>query len=78
MAKRPKGRVPPFKACRRCGTLFSRKESVCPACGSSDVEGENWSGMIIVLDPENSIIARELKIEKPVVKAIIVARRVMI
>lgn len=78
MARRPRGRVPPFKACKKCGALFSRKEEVCPVCGSADIEGENWRGMIAILDPENSVIARELKIDKPVVKAIIVARRVMI
>jgi len=77
-ARRPRGRVPPFKACKECGALVPRKENVCPVCGSTELEGENWSGMLIVLDPEHSEIAKRLGIDKPVMKAIIVARKVVV
>ncbi len=77
-ARRPRGRIPPFKACKKCGTLIPRKENVCPVCGSTEIESERWSGVLIVLDPENSEVAKKLGIDKPVFKAIIVAHKVMV
>lgn len=49
------------KACRQCRTLF--EGASCPACGSG--EGlDSFKGHIEVLDPEQSEIARELKLTK--------------
>lgn len=36
----------------------------CPVCGNESFT-ENWSGMIIVIDPETSEVAKILNIEKP-------------
>ncbi len=55
---------PPFKACRKCKLLISHEEEKCPRCGSTDFT-EEWDGMIIVLDPENSRIAEILGIKEP-------------
>ena len=76
--RRPRGRIPPFKACKECGALLSRKENVCPVCGSTNIEGENWRGVLIVLDPRHSEVAKRLNVDRPVMKAIIVAHRVMV
>ncbi len=54
----------PFKACRECKLLVSRDTEVCPNCGSHDFT-EDWEGMVIIIDPENSEIAKILEIEKP-------------
>ncbi|BAA79170.2 DNA-directed RNA polymerase subunit E [Aeropyrum pernix K1] len=64
-------------ACKNCGTLVPRGSKVCPECGSTQFT-ENWSGMLVIIDPENSAIARELGIEKPVRKAILIGKKVMI
>lgn len=49
------------KACKQCRTLFE-SGSKCPVCGGEGVDG--FKGHIEVLDPEQSEIARELKIIK--------------
>ncbi|MCD6301436.1 MAG: DNA-directed RNA polymerase, subunit E'' [Staphylothermus sp.] len=54
----------PFKACRKCKALVNKETNVCPVCGSSDFTDE-WEGMVIILDPENSEIAKMLGITKP-------------
>ncbi|OYT37938.1 MAG: DNA-binding protein [Desulfurococcales archaeon ex4484_58] len=57
-----KGKV--FKACRRCRALVSRDAIECPICGSRDFSDE-WEGVVIIIDPERSEIAKMLGIEKP-------------
>jgi len=37
---------------------------VCPNCGSR-VFSDDWEGLIIIMDPKNSIISRKLEIDKP-------------
>ncbi len=54
----------PFKACRKCRLLVSREAEVCPYCGSRDFT-EDWEGMVIVIDPGRSEIAKILEIKKP-------------
>ncbi len=54
----------PFKACRKCKALVNKEANVCPICGSSDFTDE-WEGMVIIIDPENSEIAKMLGITKP-------------
>lgn len=49
------------KACRRCH--YITEENMCPNCKSTDLS-EDFSGLVIIFDPENSIIAKTLKIEK--------------
>ncbi|MFQ6135233.1 MAG: transcription elongation factor subunit Spt4 [Nitrososphaerales archaeon] len=48
-------------ACRKCKSLSSGK--VCPVCGSTDLSSE-WSGLIVILDPEKSEVAKTLDISK--------------
>lgn len=49
-------------ACRRCKRLTTEK--VCPNCGSTELSTE-WSGLIIILDPDRSQVAHTLSITKP-------------
>ncbi len=46
-------------ACRKCKFVTIGK--VCPACKSSDLTPD-WSGIVLVVDPSNSQIARTLGI----------------
>ncbi len=62
MAYRRKKAV--FKACTKCKALVSLEASKCPICGNESFT-ENWSGMIIVVDPEKSKLAKSLGITKP-------------
>ena len=58
------------RACRECEWITVK--SVCENCGSSNLT-TNFSGLIIVIDPERSEIARELGLRKPGAYAIRVA-----
>lgn len=49
------------KACTHC-SLLSEKE-LCPVC--KNPTSQNWSGLLIVIDPENSDVAKELGITVP-------------
>jgi DNA-directed RNA polymerase subunit E" len=50
------------KACRNCHMIV--KGDSCPVCKTSALS-EDWSGYVIILDPENSTIAKRLKINVP-------------
>ncbi len=50
------------RACRKCKAVTTGK--VCPICKSSDLSPD-WSGIILVFDPEKSLIAGTLEIKKP-------------
>ena len=54
--------MPREYACRKCKSLTSGK--VCPGCGSTNLSTE-WSGLVVVLNPEKSDVARSLTITKP-------------
>ena len=47
------------KACRKCKVVTTGK--VCPNCKSTDLSPD-WSGIILVFDPENSLVAKTLEI----------------
>lgn len=48
-------------ACRKCRSLASGK--VCPMCNSTDLS-KDWTGLIIILDPDKSETAKFLGISK--------------
>ncbi|MEM0043338.1 MAG: transcription elongation factor subunit Spt4 [Sulfolobales archaeon] len=53
-----------LKACRSCKALVELSVDKCPVCGSTDFT-EEWSGIIIIFDPERSRVASMLGIKKP-------------
>jgi DNA-directed RNA polymerase subunit E" len=48
-------------ACRKCRTLTTEK--ACPNDGSTELSNE-WSGLIIIINPEQSLVAKTLGITK--------------
>lgn len=48
-----------MKACTVC-KLISNKDH-CPNCGN--LTSDNWSGLLIITDPSESTVARELNID---------------
>lgn len=48
-------------ACRKCKFVTTGK--VCPACKSSDLTPD-WNGVVLVVNPENSIISKTLGITR--------------
>ncbi len=51
-----------LKACRKCRTIYEGKDK-CPNCESKEFT-ENFKGRVIILDPEKSEIAKNLKLTK--------------
>ena len=49
------------KACKKCKTIF--EGSKCPKCGSDEFS-ENFKGRVAILNPEQSEIAKNLKINE--------------
>ncbi len=49
------------KACTNCH--FITKENVCAKCKSTNLS-EDFSGIVVVFDPENSSIAKTMKIKE--------------
>ncbi|AIS31432.1 MULTISPECIES: transcription elongation factor subunit Spt4 [Methanobacterium] len=49
------------KACTKCHRLMD--EDRCAVCNLAT--SKNWSGFLIIVDPEESTIAQELKINLP-------------
>ncbi len=49
------------KACTRCHRIM--EEDRCAICNIAS--SRNWSGFLIIVDPEKSDIAKELKISLP-------------
>ncbi|MHA1298102.1 MAG: transcription elongation factor subunit Spt4 [Candidatus Helarchaeota archaeon] len=49
------------KACRICHLLTTA--SHCPECRTSNLS-ENYVGIVVIVDPENSLIAQKLNINK--------------
>ncbi len=50
------------KACRNCN--FISNANTCPNCGGTSLSND-WTGYVIVLDPESSEIAKKLNIKNP-------------
>ena len=51
-----------MKACTVCKRIWSNKDH-CPSCGAPT--SDNWSGLLIITDPDESRIAKELNITDP-------------
>jgi DNA-directed RNA polymerase subunit E" len=49
------------KACANCH--FLTKENVCPRCKSASLS-DDYSGLVIVFDPESSAIAKAMNIKE--------------
>jgi DNA-directed RNA polymerase subunit E" len=45
------------RACRNCKNISD--ENICPVCKGTEFS-DDYSGLLIVLDPENSILAEKL------------------
>jgi len=50
------------KACRDCHRIVESGRSVC-MCGSNSISMD-WSGYVVIIDAEESEIAKELGIKK--------------
>jgi len=50
------------KVCKKCKSFV--EEDKCQICGSNQFS-ENWKGRVYIINPENSAIAKTLKITKP-------------
>jgi len=50
------------KACKECNTLYERDDK-CPKCGSTE-STESWKGRVVILNPEESEVAKKLKIKE--------------
>ncbi len=48
-----------MRACIRCKYLTN--DDRCPICGSET--SENWRGLLIILNPSNSEIAKKVKVD---------------
>ncbi len=54
-----------MKACRRCRTINHDKNNPrCERCNSTDLTVD-FSGVVYIIDPETSEIAKKLQIEEP-------------
>jgi len=51
----------PEKACRECNYLTT--EPVCPNCKSTSFS-DDYSGIVIIFDPETSALAKAMKVKK--------------
>lgn len=58
-----------YKACRYCRYIVPRDARQCPNCGSEEFV-DRWRGMIAVIDPTRSCVAKRLGIERPGVYAL--------
>jgi DNA-directed RNA polymerase subunit E" len=56
-----------LRACRECNTITDEK--ICPNCRSSDLS-EDFSGILIVLDPGRSRIAEKVGLKREGVYAL--------
>jgi DNA-directed RNA polymerase subunit E" len=51
----------PEKACRDCNYLTT--ETTCPNCKSTSFS-DDYSGIVIIFDPETSALAKAMKVTK--------------
>lgn len=49
------------KACTHCSRITTKER--CPVC--NNITSTNWSGLLIILNPDQSDIAQELNITLP-------------
>jgi DNA-directed RNA polymerase subunit E" len=57
-----RSRMAKEKACKQCKTIYSGV-SKCPACESTE-SSDTFKGRVVILKPEESEIAKELKVSK--------------
>ncbi|MBS3815127.1 MAG: DNA-directed RNA polymerase, subunit E'' [Hadesarchaea archaeon] len=50
------------KVCENCHRIVEGK--VCPVCNESSFS-RDWSGYVLILDPEKSEIAKRLEVDAP-------------
>ncbi|MBU0760417.1 MAG: DNA-directed RNA polymerase subunit E'' [Nanoarchaeota archaeon] len=53
--------MPKQKACKKCRTVY--KGAKCPRCGSEE-STDTFKGKIFVLNPEESEIAKKIKLNE--------------
>ncbi|HDM22514.1 MAG: DNA-directed RNA polymerase, subunit E'' [Methanomicrobia archaeon] len=53
-----------MKACKDCNRILSSKAEICPNCKTSHFSDE-WHGLVIIINPQKSVIAKELMINAP-------------
>jgi DNA-directed RNA polymerase subunit E" len=46
-----------MRACRHCKNI--NEDTVCPVCRNTEFS-DDYSGLLVVVDPENSILAEKL------------------
>ena len=51
----------PEKACTNCH--FITRQNICPKCKSSSLS-DDFGGLVIIFDPENSAIAKVMNIKE--------------
>ncbi|MCK4437891.1 DNA-directed RNA polymerase, subunit E'' [Candidatus Bathyarchaeota archaeon] len=49
------------RACRNCKIII--EENICPICKGTDLS-DDYSGLLIVVDPEGSQMAQKMDIKK--------------
>ena len=49
------------RACRNCKIII--EENVCPVCKGTDLS-DDYSGLLIIFDPESSKMAQKIDIKK--------------
>lgn len=52
------------KACHKCSSIVLSKDEPCPVCKSNDQLSSNWGGLIIILNHEESQIARKVNVHR--------------
>ena len=50
------------KACKKCKRITTDKQ--CPICKGQELT-PHWRGKVVIIDPEKSQIAKEIKAEYP-------------
>ncbi|WP_292465442.1 transcription elongation factor subunit Spt4 [Methanolobus sp.] len=48
------------QVCRECHRILTSQ--TCPICGSSNLSSD-WSGMVVIIDPERSEIAKKIDVK---------------
>jgi DNA-directed RNA polymerase subunit E" len=54
--------MPVEKACKRCKRITTEKQ--CPICKGQELT-PNWRGLVVIINPEKSEIAKQLNVELP-------------
>jgi DNA-directed RNA polymerase subunit E" len=56
--------MPAEQACRNCGLVTNVAGQICPRCKTHTLS-EDFSSIVIIIDPATSEIARRLNITEP-------------